>query len=187
MACGAGRIIALEPNPQSFTAIQEMLKLSPQISGKVTLINQAVSSKPGSLRMGLAEGEDDSSTSGIMGDDFTVTATTLSDIFSDYELVSPDLIKIDIEGAEALLADDFRRLSHSRDQVIHLSVHVPMFPDSVDKSDLADAFGGFNIQDDRGELRAHEECSGRLLCTELHPKWGTRKGNFFEVLLKANG
>ncbi len=197
LACGAQKIIAFEPNPDSFAVLQRLIERNPQYAARVTLVNQAVGASVGRLSMGLAYGENDTSTSGIVGDDFTVETTTIPLIRSQYNLSEIDLIKIDIEGAELYLADALAELGGAavgsaghNGQVVHLSVHVPFFPQHGDsegdvKKFIA-AMAGFAIADDRGAFLSQDEFAARILSTQKHPPWGTQHGNFFEVVLVGN-
>ncbi len=185
LACGAGKIIALEPNPKSYLAIKKMLDLNPQIAAKITLLDQAISNKPGVSKMGLVEGESDTSTFGIQGDEVEIQTTTISNLFGRHGLDKIDLIKIDIEGAEGLLADEIAMLSQRSGQKIHLSLHLPLFPKTIDKNRLAEAFQGFDIYDDRGEQLNYQALKVRLTSDEPFPPWGSKHGNYFEVFLIA--
>ena len=185
LACGAEKIIALEPNPHSFLPLTQIIKLNPKLDEKVNLLNQAISDKPGSLKMGLAQGESDTSTFGIQGDEIEIQTTTIDTLINQYNLKKIDLIKIDIEGAEVLLSGDLKRLSKKPGQKIHLSIHIPFFPESADKRSFAQAFKNFTVFDDRGDQLSHQILEQRLLTEQTHPDWGTKHGNFFEVLLIA--
>lgn len=187
LACGAETVYALEPNPQSYTTLKRMIELNPDIENRITLINKAVSSQSGSLKMGLAKDEDDTSMFGIQSHDsdiqsIQIEATTLDKLIQQYQLNNIDLIKIDIEGAEVLLHRDLQTLS-GKQQPVHLSIHVPFFPKTADKLTFAKAFKNFTIYDDRGEVLAHDDLTHRLMTEITHPDWGTKHGNFFELLL----
>ncbi len=186
LACGAEKIIALEPNPESYSAIEKLLNLNPEIAKKVTLLNQAISNNPGTLKLGLVEDESDTSTFGIQGNQIEIQATTVADLIEEYNLVEIDLIKIDIEGAEVLLRETLEKLSFRSGQRIHLSIHVPFFPKTLDNHRFAESFKNFAIFDDRGEQLSHQTLTDRLTTEQTHPKWGTKHGNFFEVLLVSN-
>lgn len=185
LACGAEKIVALEPNPDSFNTIKKLIELNPMYAEKITLTNHAVSNRREVLSMGLAEGESDTSTSGIAGNDFKVDAITLGDVIAKYRLDNLDLVKIDIEGAEVFLFDALVDLSAKPDQKVHLSVHVSFFPKDANKQAFVNSLAGFRIYDDRGEELSHLEFQNRVLSNDSHPDWGTKHGNFFEVLLLA--
>ena len=185
LACGAEKIIALEPNPESYETIRQFIQSNPDYSKRIELTNRAVSNRRETLSMGLAEGESDTSTSGIAGNDFEVEAITLNDIVKEYALEQIDLVKIDIEGAEVFLSEALANLSSKSGQIVHLSVHVSFFPEDSDREGFANSFANFEIYDDRGEELTPTQFKQRILSNESHPDWGTKHGNFFEVLLLA--
>lgn len=191
LACGAQEIYAVEPNPDSFQKLSRLIRLNPQLADRVTLINSAISAHSGSVTMGLAAGDEDTSMFGICRQGHNqrtqeVAATTLDGLINDHGLDQINLIKIDIEGAEAMLCNDLEILSRRQQLCIHLSVHVPFFASNADKPAFADSLKNFLIYDDRGEKLQHQQLKQRLLCEAIHPPWGTRHGNFFELLLLTN-
>ena len=187
LARGAERIIALEPNPESFSALERLLSLNPELASRVTLVNAALSNSPGNLSMGMPMDDDDSSRFGLGGKGIEVRSVTLPQLMGEVSVTAPDLVKIDIEGAEALLARDLESLSRRRGQVVHLSVHVPLFPLDVDRDLFASSLAGFIAYDDRGEALSTEELRRRITSEDSHPFWGTRHGNYFELILIGAG
>jgi FkbM family methyltransferase len=183
--CGATKVIALEPNPNSFSRLERLIALNPDIADRVTLIDRALHPTPGKLKMGLPENESDTSTFGIGGEGVEAETISFNSLMRKYAPGNVDLVKIDIEGAEALLAAELRQLSRRTGQVVHLSVHVPLFPETADKELFANSFSGYDIFDDRGERLSQSVLQQRVLTIESHPEWGTQHGNFFELLLIA--
>ncbi|MDH3388204.1 MAG: FkbM family methyltransferase [Gammaproteobacteria bacterium] len=185
LLAGVSRIIALEPNPDSYLRLKRIIELNPKIADRVTTINCALHSTSGKLKMGVVEGELDTSTFGILGNNVEVDTISLDKLMQEYQLDDIDFIKIDIEGAEVLLPDELERLSRRPGRLVHLSVHVPFFPETADKQRFAKSLSGFTIYDDRGEKLTAKSLRNRLLSSESHPAWGTQHGNFFELLLIA--
>jgi FkbM family methyltransferase len=185
LARGAARVVAVEPNPASYAALEKLLSLNPGFASRVSLVNAALADVPGTLSMGMPVDDDDSSRFGLGGDDIEVRAITLDALMREQSLSAPDLVKIDIEGAETLLANDLERLSRSPGQVVHLSVHVPLFMSGADRERFASSLAGFSAWDDRGEKLSVQELHRRITSTETHPWWGTRHGNYFELILVA--
>ncbi len=187
LSSGASKIIALEPNPSSYRRLEEILEQNPSITERVTLVNRALHTTPGKLKMGLAKGETDTSMFGITGSDYEVETISLEALLQEHQLDKIDLVKIDIEGAEAFLNEELEQLSRQPDQAVHLSVHVPFFPEEIDKNRFADSFSNYKIYDDRGEKLSTQLLRHRLLSKDSHPHWGTQHGNFFELLLLGCG
>lgn len=180
LACGAQRVIALEPNPGSRAALRDLLAHNPRIASRVELHGYAVGDRNGRVSMGMAEGETDTSTSGLGGNEFTATAVTLERFLADHPPGRMSLVKIDIEGSEALLAGDLALLAG---QPVHLSMHVPLFPERADIPALVGTLSRFDAFDDRGEHLETGELAERITTHASHPPWGSRHGNYFEVLL----
>ncbi len=187
LSSGASKIIALEPNPDSYRRLKKIIELNPSITERVTLVNRALHTTPGKLKMGLAAGEADTSMFGIAGKEYEVDTISLGALLQENQLENIDLIKIDIEGAEAFLHEELEQLSQQPGQAVHLSVHVPFFPEEIDKNRFADSFSNYKIYDDRGEKLSTQLLRHRLLTKESHPQWGTQHGNFFELLLVGCG
>ena len=187
LARGADRIVALEPNPASYSSLERLLVLNPELSHRVTLVNGALADQPGSMMMGMPADDDDTSRFGLGGDGVEVRTLTLPQLLEEQSLISPDLVKIDIEGAEALLAKDLEWLSGRAGQVVHLSVHVPLFPDTADRDRFIASLSGFDAYDDRGEKLTWEALRERISSDITYPPWGTRHGNYFELILVGGG
>ncbi|MXZ81666.1 MAG: FkbM family methyltransferase [Gammaproteobacteria bacterium] len=184
LVCGASRVVALEPNPDSFAALSRIRQDNPGTACALEALNLAVGGREGTMPMGLPQGVSDTSMSGLAGDDFTVAVTTLSDLVESQGIRDADLVKIDIEGAEALMGDGLSELA-SVNRAVHLSVHVPYFPSGSDIDRLVRSVARYEIFDDRGRRLGHREFARRVTSRERYPAWGGRGGNLFEVLLLA--
>lgn len=96
-----GRLIAVEPYPQSIDLIHENLKKNNVKNG--TIHEGAIASKNGSSRLSLVTGEaaqhstaDTTASNGQID----VITLTLADLFAEQELQRCDYLKLDCEGAE---------------------------------------------------------------------------------------
>ncbi len=58
-----------------------------------------------------------------------------------------------------------------------------MKPAGVDAGELLNALQSFDVIDLDAQPLSHAELRSRVTSSESHPAWGTRFGNFFEVLL----
>jgi FkbM family methyltransferase len=98
---GSGKCVALEPVPDNITAIQAQIELNGMTQCHV--VEAAVSKEAGWAEFAI---NPVSPAMGHLGNcsgrqpAFNVRLTTLDQIFSDWG--PPDLVKLDIEGAEAL-------------------------------------------------------------------------------------
>lgn len=182
LMCRASRVVALEPNPDSFVALSQIANFISEDRCQLDLLNIAVGNRKEEVLMGLPEGSADSSRSGWEGGDFMVPSITLEQLFESQNIRNPDLVKIDIEGGEVNLAKGLLNLAPWL-PVVHLSVHVPLFPPDSVIDDFIRAVSAYEVFDDRGRHLCHGEFADRVTSTERFPAWGGRKGNFFQVLM----
>ena len=101
-----GRVLSLEPDPRLFPLLQENVTGSEL--NQVTLVQMAAATEPGTLPLaGYAEDGSNYGISRIIADGsedknvFQVSADSLDRILHQHGLLSIDLMKMDIEGAEA--------------------------------------------------------------------------------------
>jgi FkbM family methyltransferase len=110
-----GRVVAFEPNPFNLKRLNMILQKNPKYGEKVSVFPYALSDSNTNIKMVLSEEIDNgySSTSRLQGShstindgnlpngfrEFVVEAKTL-DSFVAENNISPDILKVDIEGAE---------------------------------------------------------------------------------------
>lgn len=144
-AGAAGRVIALEPDPRVFAALEANLSLNP--SAAVTALRQAASDAPGRTTLtGYHEGESNRGLSRLdaaqsHGPRFEVETTTIDAITASYPSV--DLVKIDVEGAEDLVLAGMRKgLEERRYRAIVLELHPGLLKGrGVDPASVLGALG----------------------------------------------
>jgi FkbM family methyltransferase len=114
-----GRVYAFEPLPRNLEFLQRHLSLN-RIENAV-VIDAAVSDRSGTVRFA----EDASTAKGRIGPEgsFEVRAVSLDDWIDAGRLPRPDLLKIDIEGAEFPALQGARKLLVSSHPAIFLSTH----------------------------------------------------------------
>ena len=92
-----GRVIAIEAHPRTFRCLLKTIE-SNSLSN-VVAINVAVSDQDGEV--GMTDGESYQSSSMVTGGHaFQITTRRLDDILSELGILSPTLVKMNIEGAE---------------------------------------------------------------------------------------
>ncbi|MCY4218968.1 MAG: FkbM family methyltransferase [Gammaproteobacteria bacterium] len=182
LVCKASRVVALEPNPNSFAALVKIADSIPENRCQLELLNIAIDDNEGTVSMGLPEGSVDTSRSGWEGHEFVVPTITLEKLIRSQNIRNPDLVKIDIEGGEANLGEGLSMMAPYL-PVVHLSVHVPFFPPESQIDEFIRATSEYKLFDDRGRFLKHSEFSDRITSNEKFPAWGGRKGNFFQVLM----
>jgi FkbM family methyltransferase len=91
-----GKIIALEPNPESFTVLLENVKLN-NLENTVICEQVAVMDKSGLTDIIMSGSESRVSSNQNSG---TIEVTTIEKLIKKYEIDNIDLLIIDVEGAE---------------------------------------------------------------------------------------
>lgn len=182
LACKAARVVALEPNPESFAVLSQISRSASKYECQLDLMNMAVGDTEGEILMGLPEDCGDTSQWGWQGQDFAVRSTTLVNLIEFQNLENPDLVKIDIEGYEAKIGGGLLSAAEFF-PAVHLSIHVPFFPPDSNIDELVCASEEYEIFDDRGRHLSHKEFAHRVTSTKSFPLWGNRLGNFFSVLM----
>lgn len=128
---GKGRVIALEPSPRNLAAFRMHLAANPCLADRIEVIPAAVSDVDGQTQFVIRTDGSMCQTiaSGIRlwetgaGDQLTNVATLRLDTLLDQGYRPPGLVKIDVEGAEALaLAGAVRLLQDCRPAVL-VEVH----------------------------------------------------------------
>lgn len=117
----AGRIFAFEPNPANVTRANEIILLNPTLQNRITVLNRALSDHTGSTSfLSTDDVEGGTSTGGFIDDASTlwerdryidkvgfkkteVKIDTIDDLIKTKQTLPPDLLKIDVEGAEQLV------------------------------------------------------------------------------------
>lgn len=132
---------AFEPDPVAFELLQKNVACNPEINN-ITLINSAIWTKTGRVMMGSeTDGLGNSDTS-IMLDDVAITTEVQTTRFDDFKasLFSSvdtrllncedcNLIKFDIEGAEADVLEDMADYISERRPSLVLSLHSNRYRD----------------------------------------------------------
>jgi len=114
-----GRVFAFEPFRPNLYFLKEHLRLNG--ASNVTVVEAAVSETSGVVR--FAEGRN-TSTARIAADGkLQVETVSLDEVFVTQRLSSVAVIKIDVEGAEALVLRGARRLLASQHPLIFLATH----------------------------------------------------------------
>jgi FkbM family methyltransferase len=110
----ASKVIALEPAPANQRAVRRVIELNPNLP--IKLVEAAVGAKEGTIKITIHEdasmnfvGEDASGRPAV-----DVKMVTLDTMVASVSLESPQLLKIDVEGAEAsVLRGAAKALRHS--------------------------------------------------------------------------
>jgi FkbM family methyltransferase len=162
-ACGAARVIAVEPDPAAAAALRDNLALNPSLADRVTVIERAVTAAPGPVRLGARRKPGDSMSSVLLTDAATTweaEGVTPADLAAMLTPGAPALIKIDIEGGEYALGTAIAPLARRPRTVTLLSFHPQFLPEPQGAAALTCAllrpFAGAQVwrMDARGLRRA---------------------------------
>lgn len=134
----SGRVIALEPSPRNLAALRRHLELNH--ADNVTVVETAVADREGEARFDnrAGSGVGHLSTEGPL----TVSVTTLEALTGRFP--TPNVIKIDVEGAEEAVLAGGRGLLQRVRPAIFLSTHGPALRQSCEQT-LAGL--GYSVQE----------------------------------------
>lgn len=94
---GAGKIIAVEPEPHNLAALKTNIQLN-NLQNKISVVEVAVSDYEGNAVIGDDAGGATIKDEHTIG--ATVPVTTLDALFSSHNIESVDVLKVDVEGSE---------------------------------------------------------------------------------------
>jgi FkbM family methyltransferase len=119
----AGRVIAFEPYPPNIHFLNEHIKLNQLIN--VTLIPKAVSDRMGQTTFEVAESTSMGHLSNETSSATTIVVNTvaLDQFIIEAQLPLPDVLKVDIEGAEFDFLQGARQLLETRAIKLFLATH----------------------------------------------------------------
>lgn len=184
---GAREIWGVEANPLTYEMVKANCEMNPSLRDAASISHWCITDHRGVISFGNENGSHGlSSASSIRGREWEVPTTTLTDYLKDNRIERIGLLKIDIEGAESMIAPDLTRLAAPSGPVIYLSLHPPFWSDKEATADvLLHAFARFRVLDAAFEPLSAERLRAMMLSDEKTPPWGTKFGNFFEVVLEC--
>ncbi|MBI5396252.1 MAG: FkbM family methyltransferase [Verrucomicrobia bacterium] len=116
----AGRVFAFEPMPRNLACLREHLRINGVTN--VTIIEKAVADAAGVAAFTAAG----SSYEGhlLPGGELQIETVALDDLIAQGRLPVPDLLKIDVEGAEVSVLKGAKKLLTGRRPTIFLATHA---------------------------------------------------------------
>lgn len=127
----SGRVIAIEPLPENLERMRTHLELNTELAGRVMVIDAAAGEEPGRASFlvhasgGMGKLEDSSGRRGTYGGRIEVSVVSLDSLVFDQGLPTPALIKLDVEGGEALALLGARRLIRDARPILFIEFHGP--------------------------------------------------------------
>jgi FkbM family methyltransferase len=121
-----GRVVAFDPLPENIRALRANLELNLEQAGNVQVVQAAVANVSGRVR--LYRGSDPSQarlapSRVAPGDSLEVASLTLDEFVFHRGVPAPQLVKLDVEGAEGMALQGARRLLREIKPVWILEVH----------------------------------------------------------------
>ncbi len=152
-----GRIIAIEPDPIRCALLRELFAPHAHIE----VLELAIASATGAVELVKPRGCS-ATLAPVDGESFTVPAAALDELLGDREV---DLIKMDIEGAEAAAFDGMQRILARRRTEVFLEYHPwidTITPGGVDMMHQMLADAAYHIyRTDTGRPERVEKLGGR--------------------------
>ncbi len=134
------RVISFEPMKRNFVQLQKNLE---KAGNQVTLVNKAVNNVPGELVLKFNSNLGITTSASLFdnvhgSDEERVQATTLENVFSDYQVSKIDLLKLDCEGAEYNIL--YNTPSHLFKKINCISIETHPGPDKKENKDSLEKF-----------------------------------------------
>jgi FkbM family methyltransferase len=187
-ACRARRILAIEPNPACRRYLDVLQAHLMAHGTELIVCSTGIHAAAGEVDFGTTSGElMATSAASLRGTGARVRVDRLPEVLAKFGFESPTLIKIDIEGAEFIIADQLRAFSAAPATRIFLSLHPGLEPEPDRRNALVAALAAFDLYDTSLNPITLDVVAARIKSEEPFPKWGTEYGNFFEVLLVPRG
>jgi FkbM family methyltransferase len=126
-----GRVFAFEPMPENAVALRHNVALNGLAN--VTVVQKAVSSESGTAQLLLSphsafhsldlEGASKRDVLGPKSGEISVETITLDEFVAEDPVRVPDLIKLDVEGAEVIALEGMRRVLESAQPLLLCELH----------------------------------------------------------------
>lgn len=184
---GANRIYGIEANPLTYEMLGKNCEMNQLVSDKLNLFNLCITDTDGgTVDFGGKRGADTSSASSMRGNEWKIPSSTICTWIKNNNISNFNFMKVDIEGAEKFIEKDMTELAANKELVVLLSLHPPFWDD---KNEAAKSILGFCSHYDVFDIYENKlDTDGlkeMMLTDNPKPKWGTKHGNFFEILLKT--
>jgi FkbM family methyltransferase len=128
-ACPHGTVVAFEPYPPNLGVLRQDIDRNSLYN--VTVVESALSDSVGEIEFSQPRKDDigyGSSSINIEedGEALTLPTTTGDTLIADGEIPPPNVVKIDVEGAEPLVIDGMKQtLANPNCRVLYCEVHLP--------------------------------------------------------------
>ena len=115
-----GKVVAFEPLPRNIAYIQKHVAIN-KLGDHIKVVEAAVSDRNGTAFFDLSSS---TSKGHIAGEgELEVRTVSLDELVESGEIPTPDVMKVDVEGAEADVLQGARKILSSRHPVLYLDTH----------------------------------------------------------------
>lgn len=137
-----GSVVAFEPNPYNIQTFKKNIENNPILAKQIILKSEALSNKNGALFFKMGQSKNDATTSGGYLETATpplpnssyegfsaikVETVTIDSLISQQEIPVPDIIKIDVEGAELSVLQGGSNFIETHKPILVIEIHtIPM-------------------------------------------------------------
>ena len=129
----AKKTYAIEPDPIAFKELAKNVSLNQGLKQKILLYERCINASSGKVRFGSPSKGGDTISSLKFGDSenaWVVDGITFDDFVKENTITDCNLIKMDIEGGEAIVIPTMNQYLERNKPVLHLSMHPLFFSDS---------------------------------------------------------
>lgn len=126
----AKKTYAIEPDPLAFKELKENVSLNPTLQQKISLHEKCINVTTGKARFGTPSMGGDTISSLRFGESenaWIVDGVTFDDFVKENAINDCNMIKIDIEGAEAIVLPTMADYLERYKPTLHLSMHPEFF------------------------------------------------------------
>lgn len=180
LSCGCKNINAVEANPKSYEILQKVIMIN-NLNEYIKCKNICIYNKNNES---IKFGRDTSSASQIADNgEYVVVTQTLNNFLEEINIQQSNVfIKIDIEGSEIYIMNDIYNIINMGAKVF-LSLHPPFYKDKKQSCyEIISCLKNMSLQLSDGNITNTNEIENMLLSEEKYPNFGTKHGNFFEIL-----
>ena len=187
---GATKIDAIEADPFAFHQLELNCDYNKESLPPTNLHYLCIANKDGEKALMAADTPSSSGSSTVRHEtalfQWQVKTICLTTFFKKIGFEGKGLVKIDIEGAESLILDDIQKIGNLKQTAVVLSLHPSFWSDKKQVTEnIIRMTQSFDLFDIHGESLSPATLENMILTKEELPSWGTKWGNFFEIVLES--
>lgn len=134
-----GKVVAFEPNPDNLAILKKNITTNQDLASSIMVRGEALSDTIGTQKMSVSKNKSSaSSTGGYLQnvkpplpsssyaefENITIQTTTIDQLIKGAGIPTPDILKIDVEGAELHVLQGARKLLESVKPILIIEIHT---------------------------------------------------------------